>query len=312
MVGGRLLDPVEAGYNSVIDALHGPVVACDTDEYIGRSLKLLGEYSEQEVELLLQLCPSGGWVLDVGANVGVLTLPMARRLGAEGWLYAFEPVPTTYLQLCATIALNSLVNVKPIRAVVSDTVGEMLVADPLRHQHQWGTFATDQFNYGALGRDSWRTLVQIADIKTPVIRLDDFLDVPSLALMKVDVEGMELNVLRGASALIQQHRPCIYAENDRQECSQPLIEFLWAADYRLYWHVPMLGNRNNAAGHTESFLMNYCSFNVLAIPNERTDVQVREQYNLQKITDALEFAISVNARGIVYRTLDAAPEPDAP
>ena len=240
--------------------------------------------------------------MDVGANVGTLTLPMARKLGAEGWLYAFEPVPTTYWQLCGTIALNSLVNVEPVRAVVGDTAGEMLVADLLRHQHRTGRLESGSNNYGALGAGAWQELASIADIRTPMIRLDDFLDIPSLALMKVDVEGMELNVLRGASALIQQHRPCIYAENDRQECSRPLIEFLWAAGYQVYWHTPLLFPPGTVADCAQKI-----SLNVLAVPEHRQDLRV----DMQKIVDAREFPEIISPDGVQCRILETAAEPQA-
>lgn len=77
-------------------------------------------------------------------------------------------------------------------------------------------------------------------------KLDNFLNkIDRLKLLKIDVEGMEILVIKGAKELIDKFRPIIYVENDRQEHSKELIELLWSLDYKMYWHLPKLYNKSN-------------------------------------------------------------------
>jgi hypothetical protein len=64
-------------------------------------------------------------------------------------------------------------------------------------------------------------------------------------MIKIDVEGMELDVLRGATELLKKLRPGLYVENDRPDKSEELIEFLRSQNYRAYWHLPSDFNPNN-------------------------------------------------------------------
>jgi len=139
------------------------------------------------------------WVaLDVGANVGAVTLALARFTSPAGRVHAFEPGPPNLQRLRANLALNpSLaehVTVHP--AGVGEAPGE------LRWQEEAG-------NPGNAMLDADGTH------PVPVITLDDFAtqhDLPRLDFIKVDVEGMELNVFRGARRSLQQFRPMNYFE----------------------------------------------------------------------------------------------------
>src|SRR5437868_7779281 len=82
--------------------------------YIGKCFELYGQYSESEVAMMRNFVREGSVVIDVGANIGDLTLPLARMAGDTGRVYAFESHPENFNVLCANLALNSIVNVKPI------------------------------------------------------------------------------------------------------------------------------------------------------------------------------------------------------
>ena len=73
----------------------------------------------------------------------------------------------------------------------------------------------------------------------PIDTLDNkFSNLKSLKLLKMDIEGMELNALKVGENLIKHTQPFLYFENDRKgENSKKLIEYIWKLDYRLYWHV---------------------------------------------------------------------------
>jgi hypothetical protein len=108
-----------------------------------------------------------------------------------------------------------------------------------------------------------------AEVQVPCVKLDDMTEGEQVGLLKIDVEGFELNVLKGASSLIQRCRPMIYLENDQVDRSRDLIEWLWAVGYKIWWHTPMLFSTDNFFGVKENLYPNIASFNMLAIPSER-------------------------------------------
>jgi FkbM family methyltransferase len=193
---------------------------------VGRFLGVYGEYFEDEVQLMASLCAPGATIVDAGANIGAHTLPLAKAVGPTGKVFAFEPQRRPFQLLAANVALNGLDNVECIRAALGETGGELRLGD---------------LPGDAPANVGGATLADLGggSIPTPIYTLDAFLpDVSGLRLIKIDVEGMELEVLKGAQGLIDRHRPFIYAENNQPEKSAALIGFLRAAGYRVYWHMP--------------------------------------------------------------------------
>ncbi|MBC6439443.1 MAG: FkbM family methyltransferase [Rhodospirillales bacterium] len=69
-----------------------------------------------------------------------------------------------------------------------------------------------------------------------------------IRLIKIDVEGMELAVLKGAQRLVDEHHPVIYAENNLRDKSLALLQWLLNADYMLYWYLPFMFSTTNFYG----------------------------------------------------------------
>ena len=107
-----------------------------------------------------------------------------------------------------------------------------------------------------------------ADIAVPAVRLDDVLQSAPAALLKIDVEGMELDALKGATQILNASRPVLYVENDRQAGSAELISLLQQYRYRLYWHLPALYSSNNFRGDPENIFGDKVSVNMIGIPAE--------------------------------------------
>jgi FkbM family methyltransferase len=242
--------------NHIVSARHGYFLANRYDEYIGLGLIRYGEYAELEWIVLDQLIQPGHTVVEVGANIGSHTVSIAKKAGPTGRVIAVEPQRIIHQYLSANISLNMLSNVECHWAGCGSEPGEMVVP-------QLNYFAHEPQNFGGLS-----LATQGAGERVPVLRLDDIMKGRPADLIKIDVEGMETDVLRGATDLIMNSRPVIYAENDRVEKSDELLTFLWSLNYRTYWHVPKLFNPNNFFGDTENIFANTGSFNLLCVASE--------------------------------------------
>ncbi|MGA0856806.1 MAG: FkbM family methyltransferase [Candidatus Nanopelagicales bacterium] len=93
--------------------------------------------------------------------------------------------------------------------------------------------------------------------------------------IKIDVEGMELVVLKGGDATIIKNRPILYVENNRDKrfgegTSESLIEYLWQLDYRLYWHVSFYYNANKFFNNRDNIYGGQVACNMICVPKEST------------------------------------------
>lgn len=240
----------------LINGRHGRFLANPQDMYMGRSMIKYGEFSEIEWHLLGQLVRPGAVVIEAGANMGTFTVPLAKNAGRQGMVYAFEPQLSVFQQLCANIALNDLVNVQAFNAGYGAESDWMKIVrpDPAR-----------ELNFGGLALEK---LKGESLAKVRVERLDDAIDPPRLTLLKADVEGMELEVLKGADGLIRQHRPILYLECHENE-APGLIRHTRALDYDLWWHLPAMYNPNNHTGDPENIFGRITSKNMLCAPKEK-------------------------------------------
>jgi FkbM family methyltransferase len=216
--------------------------------FIGKCFELYGQYSESEVSVLRTLLKPGDTVLDVGANIGDLTVPISRFVGPNGRVYAIESHTDTYHALCANLALNGIQNVKALNCFIADTP-DVDTSGP------WGKFGYVSEIWGA-----------------PVVSIDS-LNLSSCAFIKIDVDGKELEVLRSAQRLIETARPILYFENDNRATSSALLEDAMQRRYDLYWHPAPIFDANNYYGNPVNHWapQNILSLMVLGIPSEKRD-----------------------------------------
>jgi FkbM family methyltransferase len=229
----------------------GALIYNINDRYIGHALDKYGEISRGEVMFLRQLIQAGMIVVEVGANIGHLTVPFARLAAPGGTVIAFEPQRIVYQMLCGNVALNALDNVLVYNYAVGRAPGAITVP-PVDYR------LPGNFGGVSVGAFASGETVQLVTIDSLALHRCDF--------MKIDVEGMELEVLEGARATVERCRPRLYVENDRIEKSPALIEHLLELDYQLYWHTPFLYSSNNFFGDQEDIFPGIVSDNMLGVP----------------------------------------------
>ena len=152
-----------------------------------------GFYEKYETELFKKLIKKGMVVVDIGANIGYYTLLAARFVGEEGKVFAFEPDPYNYSLLCKNIQVNGHRNVIPVRKAVFSKSGKMKLF-------------LDKSNLGGHSL-SEANVDKGASITIEVTSLDDYFKNTDykIDVIKVDVQGSEMEVLEGMTNTINQN-----------------------------------------------------------------------------------------------------------
>jgi FkbM family methyltransferase len=238
------------GFNRWKACRFGVMLYNVNDRYVGQSLEHYGEYSFGESDVFRQLVRPGDVVVDVGANIGAHTLQFAQLVGPTGEVHAFEPQRLVFQALCANMALNSITNARCYQLAVGRGPGTILVPflDPSTINNFGGVSLID---------------ARVGD-RTSVTALDA-LGLKTCRLIKIDVEGMEREVILGAEETIRRTSPYLYVENDRQSKEDDLINTITGLGYDLYRHKPPLYNHDNFLKNGENIYGNVVSLNLLCV-----------------------------------------------
>jgi FkbM family methyltransferase len=157
-----------------------------------------------EVRFITSIAGPGMRVIEVGANRGVTAVALARRVGTQGHVYAFEPVPEFYDIVKENLSRNGVDNVSVYRKALSNS-----------------TATIPFFKHGG---GSGIAPVEEADaIHVQTTTIDRFVAeqaIERIDIVNMDCEGSELNVLLGARGLLAEHRPQIFCEIHHEYLSQ--------------------------------------------------------------------------------------------
>jgi FkbM family methyltransferase len=179
----------------------GDVFDVDLSSTLEWQLWAFGRYEPHFAELFSLLVGPGDLCVDVGANVGVHTVRLAKLAGQNGEVIAIEPDPGVMRRAQRNVVLNDLANVRTVNAAASDQAGEMRLYRP-------GSWDTNRARASLL-RHSYLTG---ATTTVPVVTIDDVCAGRRVALIKIDVEGHEAAVVRGAAGAIDRDVPSIIFE----------------------------------------------------------------------------------------------------
>lgn len=158
---------------------------------------------EPEQDRLTEWVGPGDWVIDVGANIGTYAIAFSRLVGPEGRIIALEPVPTTFRLLTANVGALPTHNITLLNIAASDRLTCVSMNVPTLDSGLDNLYQS--------------RIVEEGSLSVLTFPLDSFgIDRP-IRLIKVDVEGHEMKVLRGASRLIERDRPILILEGDRKE-----------------------------------------------------------------------------------------------
>ncbi len=241
----------------------------DLNEGIDFSIYFLGGYELATVRAYRRLVKSGSTVLDIGANIGAHTLSFARLVGPSGRGYAFEPTDFAYAKLRHNLGLNP-------ELADRVTANQMMLVDhpdskPPKHLYaSWPLATKERVHPKHLGR------AMTTDHATATA-LDSYVEKENLQkvdFIKLDVDGYECQVLRGARKTLERFRPVILTElapyvlAEVGESVEELISILTSSNYVL---LNLAGNHtlSSDADRLRSLVPEGVSKNVIAWPRER-------------------------------------------
>ncbi len=225
--------PPRPEFNEIVPSRYGPMLLNRNDLFVFAGIRETGVWSPEEMDLFARLIQPGQTVLDVGANMGSHTLAFCNFVGPTGTVHAFEPQRIMFQALVATVALNSWTNAHCHMKLVGARRGRMRLPSI-----DYG----EPSNFGMMtlspDRERARTLTYRDDeAGEEVERITlDSLDLAACHLIKIDVEGMEIDVLRGARRTIARHRPLIYMECQPDKRSRHSLKLLKSLGYAAWWH----------------------------------------------------------------------------
>jgi FkbM family methyltransferase len=166
-----------------------------------------GEYDEADIDEILAVAVPGSVVLDIGACFGLYTVPLALEGTRRAFdVVAFEPVPSNlrYLQLNLSLS-GAVARIEP--TALGEAEGEI---DVLVERAGAGNAAVA---HPGITAQQYRDLGGGTDrVGVPVKRLDSISGLDPCSVVKIDVEGYELDVLRGAEEFLRRNRPTIFGE----------------------------------------------------------------------------------------------------
>lgn len=235
-----------------------------------RMAYLMDGYEHETSSFLANVYEEGS-ILDIGANIGLISIPLAKKLASRSpRIFAFDPIPGNYDALVSHIELNGLKGViTPFHCALgeNDTTAFISVEMESRGTTGTGNILPESFEF-----DRTPVTVRSVDSMLRETRLPD-----DISLIKIDTDGYDLYVLRGSSELLRSRRPVILAELNNyclgwhEQSITDAIAFLSAHRYRLFPEA-----RTGGALRFHRQMIESYQSDALLVPEEK--VRAFEQY----------------------------------
>ena len=241
------------------DTRVGRVAFPVTDIYLYDALTECGDYCYGEMKTYRSFLKPGMTIVDVGANIGLMSLLFSEIAGDEGRVIAFEPSGFANGLLRHNLEINECSNVTTYRKAVSDRVGETTFADP-------DTAKIGQLNFGSISLQSWIKEGLGQNVPTEMTTIDA-LDLTACDFIKIDVEGAEAAVIRGARNTLAKHRPFLSIETDNPDSDLSWMSDLLDLDYRVFLASFLLHSWPNFKEAPVAHLPRAVCVNAIVVPD---------------------------------------------
>lgn len=193
-------------------------------KYKIRTLK--NDSKEKDFFAFMDAINQDGAIMDVGANIGIMTYHLATRF-TDRKIIAIEPMPDNFTILKQIVEKNNLTNVELVSSAVGDEKAVLKMVLPLNGKVKMQGLAHVVHD----SIDEWNEGEQI-DVNCE--RLDDIAHNSTIAGIKMDIENFEFFALKGASELLKKDKPVVYLELWENENRDKCFEFLRSLNYQAF------------------------------------------------------------------------------
>ena len=249
----------------LVNAKHGNFMFYNYDEFVGTSIREYGEWSEKLLQKILLLINKSDYVIDIGSHVGLMTIPIAKKIGDKGLVCSFEPQKMIYNLQCGNLSLNNIKNVEIFNAAMGKSSGVIFLDD---------IDYSEVGNFGGFGikKDyDFSKFIKITNrkkMKVKIKNLDQFLTLKKCNLIKLEAELLEKEILEGGIKFLEKFRPMIVAENDPKNPYE-LNKYLMSKNYKLFWFEYRFFNQDNYFVNSNNHFKSSGKFYIFAFPREK-------------------------------------------
>jgi FkbM family methyltransferase len=195
-------------------SIFGGDVLVSLNDYVGRAAFFCGDLDPKISWVCKKLVKPGDTVCDIGANIGIVTLLLARLVGKGGKVLAFEPNPVCWNALQAAIDRNQMSNAMALPFALGATSEERTLSIPLDNAGAASLADRAVRNSDKTTRVSVRTLDEVLTEH----------GIHSVQFMKLDVEGFESEVFKGSTRILEKLRPDAILFEMNEPFTSPLVE----------------------------------------------------------------------------------------
>lgn len=197
-----------------------------TQSYMARNLFLYGVFEAEVTKLIKENLSNGMVAIDVGSDMGYFTAIMAKKVGINGRIFAFEPISWGYNRTLENLYLNNLKNVIMSKYALFDKSGSTVIISPGKESR-----VDPEVN---------RVIDNKNSLHVDLIKFDDYIEginIDRIDLIKIDCEGAELNILKGMKKTLLKYNPKLIVEVHLDKIKHygftkaDLLDFLANMDY---------------------------------------------------------------------------------
>ena len=225
---------------------------------------------QPDIDFFRKFIQEGDFVIDIGANIGDTTVPMALAAGKEGLTLGFDPNPYVYKILEVNASLNKdKTNIVPVCSAITTEEEEFYFISSEASFANGGISPTKKSNHGKF----------ICPEKVKGVNLLDYLQsnfqdqLSKLSFIKVDTEGYDKEIIRSIGDLIDQQKPIIIAESfgkSPNEAKKELFELISIHGYKLVYFEDFTYDTPTQEIHTAEEMTRWRNtINIYAIPLEK-------------------------------------------
>ena len=200
--------------------------------------------AEEEFMHFVKLVPNEGIILDIGANIGITTVPLAKAKD-NAIIYSFEPMPENIATLKRVVKYFKLSNVKIFDIALGEKDGVLTMVMPVVNHVKMQGLSHIQLN----GTEQKHSTGDEIDVTVKTLdTIQELNTAKKISAIKIDVENFEYFVLKGGRHLISVHKPIIYCELWKNEMRELTIKYLGDLGYsvKVFHNKQLTDYKDNA------------------------------------------------------------------